>query len=76
MSIKLNIALEEAEKTKKLQADLNTARKELAEFKRKFNELEFKYINEVKLNTECVDLLVQNGIAFRSYLSRKERNCI
>lgn len=74
MPIKFNIAVEHTEQTKKLQSDLASARYELAEFKRRFNELEFKYICEVQLNTECIDLLRDNGIPFRKALSRKERN--
>lgn len=74
MPIKFNIAVEDTEETKKLQSDLASARSELNDYKRKFNELEIKYISEIQLNCECIDLLKEHGIRYEKRLSRRERH--
>ena len=74
MPIKFNIAVEDTEKTKKLEKDLASVQHELLEYKRKYHDLELKYIGEVSLNSECIDLLNENGIAYRNRLSRRERH--
>lgn len=73
MPIKFSVAVEDTEKIRKLENDLASARSELLNFQRRYNELELKYISEIQLNCECIDLLNTNGISFRKNLSRKDR---
>lgn len=73
MPIKFCVAVEDTERIKKLENDLASARSELMDFQRKYNDLEYKYISEIQINCECVDLLNSNGITFRKNLSRKDR---
>lgn len=67
------VITQNSEEMKALQDRCNELQAEVFKLKRSYNEIEYKYICECKLNMECVDLMRAYGVPFRKHLDRRNR---